>query len=134
MVYLKFGVVVFVVFYTWRAFAENNSGDTLEGCLARTMEERLNCESGCGLILQVCYDEEISGVAEKSDALQSKITSKSDGACSALASEYVREAKRMEGNIYKKAEILPGWIASDLYVNFVRQRLENLRAIEKGCE
>jgi hypothetical protein len=40
----------------------------------------------------------------------------------------------MEGGDYKRAEIIPGWIASDLYLNLARQRLENLRAIENGCK
>ncbi|WP_175674225.1 hypothetical protein [Burkholderia ambifaria] len=134
MGYLRFGIVVIVTLYGCCVFAENNLGGDLEGCLARTMKDRLSCESGCGLVLRSCYDEEISDVTEKSDALQSKISSKSNKACSTFASEYVKVAKVMEGDVYKRVEIIPGWIASDLYLNFARQRLENLRAIENGCK
>ena len=134
MGYLRFGISVLVALYGSCVFAENNLGDDFEGCLTRTMKATLSCESGCGFVLQGCYDEEIFAVTEKSDALQSKISLKSGEACWALASEYVKLAKVMEGDVYKRAEIIPGWIASDLYLNFARQRLEDLRAIENWCK
>ncbi|MBR8128006.1 hypothetical protein [Burkholderia ambifaria] len=125
--------LVFIIFNHWQVFAASISDDAFERCLARTQKDRLSCESDCGLILQGCYEEGISEATEKSDVLQSKIASKSGGACSTLASVYIEDAKVMERDISRRAALLPGWVASELSLNFARQRLSNLRAIEKSC-
>jgi hypothetical protein len=85
------------------------------------------------MILQGCYDEGMSEINEKAVALQLGITSRNGTACADLANSYSMEAKKMEADISKMAEHQPGWLAADLNLNFARQRLDNLRMMQKEC-
>jgi hypothetical protein len=40
----------------------------------------------------------------------------------------------MDGDVSQKANDIPGWIGSELALNFAKQRLDNLRLIQQSCK
>jgi hypothetical protein len=127
-------LVALVVLGSTVAFSKASDADAYQICMNRTKHDRLNCQAGCGLIIEQCYDEGVADINKKINILISDIKSKNGAACSAFAMDYLSEASRMEGDVENKANNLIGWVGSELTLNFSRQRLDNLRIIESTCK
>lgn len=61
----------FVAFAARDALSDTRNPEFL-ACLARTREERVSCSSGCGMIIQQCYDEADDTMKRRIDALVKK--------------------------------------------------------------
>ncbi|MBB5406187.1 hypothetical protein HDG34_000102 [Paraburkholderia sp. HC6.4b] len=127
-------LLALVVVGSTAAFSKALDADAYQICMNRTKHDRLNCQAGCGMIIQQCYDEGVADINKKIDILISDIKSKNGAACSALATNYLSEASRMEGGVENKANNLIGWVGSELTLNFARQRLDNLGIIMGTCK
>lgn len=110
------------------------SSDKLKDCLKRTEKERMECQSGCGMILHQCYEEEISRLDEISSKLESGILARTGAGCANLAKFYSMELKTMEGHIGQREDFQVGWIVHELTLKFARHRVENLRLIYEKCD
>lgn len=116
------------------AFCRVVNVDAFRACLNRTEHDRLSCQSGCGMILQQCYDEGVADFNKKINEIDSMIKAKNGAACASLAEDYLSAASRVANDVVQKANNLTGWIGGDLSLNFARQRLENLKLIQQSCK
>ncbi|MEX3952924.1 hypothetical protein AB4Y40_34885 [Paraburkholderia sp. EG287B] len=116
------------------AFCRVINVDAFQACMDRTQHDRLNCQSGCGMILQQCYDEGVADVNKRINEVDSVIKSKNGAACASLAEGYLSQASRVADDVVQKANNLTGWIGSDLSLALARQRLESLKLIQQSCK
>jgi len=54
--------------------------------------------------------------------------------CANFAAMYLDDASRMEKEVVKKTDSLPGWVGSVMRLNFARQRLDNVKSIRETCK
>ncbi|WP_233834684.1 hypothetical protein [Paraburkholderia sp. ZP32-5] len=115
-------------------FSQTPAADIYTQCIARTKHDRLSCQTGCGMIVQQCYDEGIADINNQITKLKNDIKTRNGIACANLADNYLTEASHMESMIEKQTANLTGWIGSELSLNFARQRLANVSLINKSCK
>jgi hypothetical protein len=116
------------------AFSKTSSKDAFRVCMDRTKQDRLSCQAGCGMIVQQCYAEGVADINEKIKRLMLEVKSKNGDACANFAALYLEDASRMDGDISDKADGLPGWVGSEMKLNFAKQRLDNLGLIRESCK
>lgn len=116
------------------AYAKKNSVDAFQACMNRTKSDRISCESGCGMIIQQCYDEGISDINDKVKNTEELIRQKNGDVCANFADGYLQSALHMEADLQEKASALPGWAGSELALNLARQRLDNVRLLLGSCK
>jgi hypothetical protein len=112
---------------TWAA---PPSVDAFAACMKHTQNDRDNCQSGCGMILQSCYDEGVEDVNKKIDSLLVKINVDSSSACFELAKKYSDGVLKIEDNA---AATQPGWIGAELKLKSARQRLAMVDFFKNTC-
>ncbi|WP_322063377.1 hypothetical protein, partial [Paraburkholderia sp. J63] len=122
------------IFFASIAWSKTPDQDAFQACMSRAKQDSLTCTAGCGMILQQCYEEGISDINSKINNMLSQIKYKNGGSCGNLADSYLSEATHMDGDISQKANDIPGWIGSELALNFAKQRLDNLRLIQQSCK
>lgn len=115
------------------ALAQSRSVDAFVKCMERTKSDRLTCVSGCGMIIQGCYDEGITDILARVEAVQVEIEKKNNEKCDLFSKAYSEEAQTMERNVAEKSANLAGWVAAQLSLDLARQRLSNLRLIRNQC-
>ncbi|MFD1561466.1 hypothetical protein ACFSHT_38450 [Paraburkholderia silviterrae] len=115
------------------AFSKVPSADAYAQCMNRTKLDRLNCQAGCGMIVQQCYDEGVADINSQIAKLNEDINIKNGAACASFVVDYLSEAARMEVNVGKQASNLVGWVGSEMALNFARQRLDNILLIQRSC-
>lgn len=86
-------------------------------CLKRTQHDRMTCQSGCGMILQQCYDEADDALTAKTDALIKKQRSAS---CAALMKKYADGSAQLASDVADDAGSQPGWIGADLKLKLLQ--------------
>ncbi|WP_157977817.1 hypothetical protein [Paraburkholderia kururiensis] len=124
---------IFMVLVSGVALSKTPSTDAYARCMARTKNDRLNCQAGCGMIVQQCYDEGVADINNQIVKLSEDIKGKSAVVCADLVENYLNEASRMEANVGKQTKNFVGWTGSELTLNFARQRLDNILLIRKSC-
>lgn len=92
--------------------------DAFAVCLKRTENDRSNCQSGCGMILQSCYDEAIQTIDAKASALRNKLSQGRASACYDLARQYTEAASNLDNNLGSNAASQPGWLSTKLSLLF----------------
>jgi hypothetical protein len=65
--------------------AQAKQPDEFSACLERTKGDRLHCQSGCGIILQSCYNEAEETINAKTKSLLNKLGLGHTPACETLA-------------------------------------------------
>jgi hypothetical protein len=100
-------------------------------CLKRTEHDRQTCQSGCGMILQQCYDEANDALAAKTDALVKKQRSAS---CAALVKKYADSSAQLDDGVADDASSQPGWLGADLKMKLLQQRYETTKLIDGACK
>lgn len=118
------------VFSIGNAFAEVKSPE-FRACLKRTEHDRATCQSGCGMILQQCYDEADDALAKNVDALLAKPRS---AACSGLAKKYADGSDQLASATVSDADLQSGWLGAELKWQLLQQRFEAVRLIDKMCK
>ncbi|WP_454765460.1 hypothetical protein [Cupriavidus campinensis] len=113
--------------------AQSRPLDEFSKCMDRTKADRMTCESGCGMIIQGCYEEGVLGLAKQEKFAQDEIAAKIGQKCYDLAKSYSEKALRMERSFVEQWEGMFGWLPAELQLNFARQRLSNVRLIQKKC-
>jgi uncharacterized Zn-binding protein involved in type VI secretion len=116
------------------ALSQTPTTDTYTQCMARTKHDRLNCQIGCGMIVQQCYDEGIADINNQTAKLNDVIKAKNGVSCANLTANYLSEASRIESVIEKQTANLAGWTGSELSLSFARQRFDNVLLIHKSCK
>jgi hypothetical protein len=130
---VSFIIVALCLLFLSDAFSKGANIDAFHQCLNRTRKDRMNCESGCGMILQDCYERGIFEADDKIKGLMSQIKAKNGESCASLAEMYLRSESQVSGDVVKTANNLTGWIGSELELNFAHQRLDNIQLICKLC-
>jgi hypothetical protein len=115
------------------AYGKTNSVDAFQACMNRTKSDRINCEAGCGMIIQQCYDEGISDINDKVKRTEELLRQKNGDVCANFADGYLQSALHMEADLQEKTGALPGWAGSELALNLARQRLDNVRLLLGSC-
>lgn len=108
-----------------------NIPEEFSNCLKRTEHDRLSCQSGCGMILQQCYDEANDALTAKTDALVKKQRSAS---CAALVKKYADGSARLDDGVADDASSQPGWLGADLKMKLLQQRYETTKLIDGECK
>ncbi|SAL28290.1 hypothetical protein AWB71_01666 [Caballeronia peredens] len=108
-------------------------GDAFASCMQRTKHERSNCNSGCGMILRQCYDEAVSDLNTKSDALLAEIR-KRGSYCTAIAEDYSKASSQWTESLRYKTESRPGWLSDELVLHFAQQRLSTFQLLSERCK
>lgn len=85
------------------------------------------------MIVEQCYDEAVADVENKISVILSSLQRTNGGPCAELAKKYLEDASRMEQYTVEVADRLPGWIGSEMKLNFAKQRLINLQLIAARC-
>ncbi|MBP0594359.1 hypothetical protein J8I87_32785 [Paraburkholderia sp. LEh10] len=125
---------VLCLFLASGAYSKAPDMDVFQKCMGRTKQDRLTCSTGCGLILQQCYDEGVADINDRASRLLSQIKSESGSACKDPAETYLSDAMHMESDVAQKANDILGWAGSELALSFARQRLDNLGLIRQSCK
>jgi len=86
------------------------------------------------MIIQQCYDEGIENANREIGLLISDLKSENGDMCANFAAMYLDDASRMEKEVVKKTDSLPGWVGSVMRLNFARQRLDNVKSIRETCK
>lgn len=126
--------IALCIFGSSNALSKTSSTDAFKVCMNRTKQDRSSCDAGCGMIIQQCYDEGVADINEKVKRLMLEVKSNNGDLCANFAALYLEDALRMDGDISVKADGLPGWIGSEMKLNFARQRLDNLGLIRESCK
>jgi hypothetical protein len=103
-------------------------------CLKRTQNDRINCQAGCGMILESCYDEAVVAIDAKTNAVQILLSQRHVPLCAELAKKYTESALRLANQTVNDAQIEPGWLSAELRLRFAQQRLETLELVQKQCK
>lgn len=125
----KIVTIIFALIISSPYASSAATSDAFSKCMARTQRQRLVCTSGCGMIIQGCYDEGVDDVSEK---IEHKLQS-NKGECVDLLTRYQKESIDFEGKVIDEAKQRPGWIGAELKLYLVQQRLAALQFIEKSC-
>ena len=91
----------------------------------------MSCQSGCGMILQQCYDEENDALVDRIDTLIKKSRSP---ACSVLVNKYASTSEQLLSSISGAAGAQPGWLGADLKMTMQKHRYETLEIIDQECK
>ncbi|QYY31603.1 hypothetical protein K2O51_30565 [Cupriavidus pinatubonensis] len=102
-------------------------------CMTRTKNERLTCISGCGMIVQDCYDEGMVEVNEKINSTLTALNKNSNKKCAHLATEYLNKAMALEADMTGEVGNQSDWFAAELKLHLVQQRLATVQFILKNC-
>lgn len=105
--------------------------DEYSACLKRTELDRETCQSGCGMILQQCYDEANDALLGRTTLLLSKARSP---ACADLEKRYADGAARLADAIARQAEGQPGWLSAELKMQLMQQRYDSVMLIDRMCK
>jgi hypothetical protein len=100
-------------------------------CLKRTEHDRMSCQSGCGMILQQCYDAADDALTAKTDTLVKKRRSAS---CTLLLKKYADDSAQLGISVADQAGSQPGWLAADLKMNLLQQRYDTVQLIDAACK
>ena len=100
-------------------------------CLKRTEHDRTTCQSGCGMILQQCYDEADDALRSLTAALLSKPRT---AACVELERNYADGAVQLADAVTAQAEAQPGWLSAELKMRLMQQRYESVKLIDEMCK
>ena len=131
---LYFMLIVLSIFPVPCVLGKVTRVDLFKECLDRTGLDRVDCESGCGMIIQQCRDEAVEDINNKIMKAKKMIRQKNGLACANFVDEYLKSALRMEAELQDRTSNLPGWAGSELTLSFARQRLENVRALLESCK
>jgi hypothetical protein len=127
--------IALIVFMSSTCFAQVmrklNVPQEFSDCLKRTEHGRMTRQSGCGIILQQCYDEASDAINAKTDALIKKQRSAS---CAALVRKYTDSSARLDDSVADDAGSQPGWLGADLKMNLLQQRYETTKLIGGACK
>lgn len=122
-------LTVFLVCLGHLAHAASNSREFSE-CLKRTEQDRMECQSGCGMILQQCYDETDYALTTKTDAL---VTKQRSASCTALVKKYADGSAQLSSSVVDDAGSQSGWLGANLKMKLLQQRYETIRLIDETC-
>jgi hypothetical protein len=100
-------------------------------CFKRTEHDRMTCQSGCGMILQQCYDEADDALTKDIDTIVAKSRSAS---CTTLLKKYVDGSSQQTDSLTANADAQPGWLSAELKMKFLQQRSETVRLIDEMCK
>lgn len=100
-------------------------------CLKRTEPERATCQSGCGMILQQCYDEADQAISSHTAALLTKRRSPS---CAELAKKYADGAAQLTDEVTSQSDAQPGWLSAELKMQLMQHRYASVKLIDDMCE
>ncbi|WP_322049449.1 hypothetical protein [Paraburkholderia sp. J67] len=121
---------VLTLFATSNVHAESKS-PAFQACLKRTAHDRMTCQSGCGMILQQCYDEAGDAIQKKIDAQVAKIRSAS---CTGLIKKYTEGSISVENDVTNDAGSEPGWLGQELKLKLLQDQLETVNLIDTMCK
>lgn len=117
------------------AFVTNVHAQTrpkeFSACLKRTEHDRTTCQSGCGMILQQCYDEADDALSGRTAALLSKPRT---AACGDIEKKYADGAAQLAETIVSQSEAQPGWLGAELKMQLMQQRYESVKLIDDMCK
>lgn len=126
---------IFAIFLTpFNSMAAREAATAYSKCMTRTKHERLTCTSGCGMILQGCYDEGIDEINVKISSLVTLMKAKKNESCASLAAEYSQKASNLEADLVDTENAQPGWFGTELKVYLAQQRLSAVQFIQKTCK
>ena len=91
----------------------------------------MTCQSGCGMILQQCYDEADDALTKDIDTIVAKSRSAS---CTTLLKKYVDGSSQQTDSLTANADAQPGWLSAELKMKFLQQRSETVRLIDEMCK
>lgn len=100
-------------------------------CLKRTEHDRTTCQSGCGMILQQCYDEADDALSGRTAALLSKPRT---AACGDIEKKYADGAAQLAETIVAQSEAQAGWLGAELKMQLMQQRYESVKLIDDMCK
>lgn len=100
-------------------------------CMKRTEHDRANCQSGCGMILQQCYDEADDALEARTSALLSKPRTV---ACTELGRKYADGAAQLADAVVAESEAQPGWLSAELKMQLMQQRYSSVKLIDEMCK
>ena len=126
---LYFGIYLFLS----AGGAHATDADVFPSCLKRTQKERSSCQSGCGMLLQSCYDEAVTATNNKADQLISRLQGSHAQECTDLAMKYSERASKLGNAISEGNRSRPGWLSAELDPLFAQQRLATLQVIQRRC-
>ena len=89
------------------------------------------CQSGCGMILQQCYDEADDALTTKTDAL---VTKQRSASCTALVKKYADGSAQLSNSVADDAGSQPGWLGANLKMKLLQQRYETIRLVDETCK
>lgn len=127
-------IVVMLAIGSLSALSKTSQVDAFQLCLNRTKTDRLNCEAGCGMIIQQCYEEGIDNENAKMQTLLADLKTKNGNACADFAKTYLDDAKQMENDLTQKADSFTGWVGSEMRLNFAKQRVDTIKLIRETCK
>jgi hypothetical protein len=114
--------------------AQANQPDELSAFLERTKGDRFHCQSGCGIILQSCYDEAVKIVNTKIKSLLNTLEFGHAPACETLAKNYLDRASTLNINTNENGATQTGWLNAELTLLFAKQKLDIVQLIQKKCK
>jgi hypothetical protein len=100
-------------------------------CLKQTEHDRMTCQSGCGMILQQCYDEADDALTKDIDAQLSKPRSAS---CNAILKKYIDGSTQQTASVAADADAQPGWLGAELKMKLLQQQSETVKLISDMCK
>ena len=90
----------------------------------------MECQSGCGMILQQCYYETDYALTTKTDAL---VTKQRSALCTALVKKYADGSAQLSSSVVDDAGSQSGWLGANLKMKLLQQRYETIRLIDETC-
>lgn|GEM_PF-6111026 len=118
------------IFFTGSVHADTRPRE-FSVCLKRTEHDRVTCQSGCGMILQQCYDEADDALAKDIDTVVAKPRS---APCTALLKKYVDGSSQQTDSLVADVDAQPGWLSADLKMKLLQQRSDTARLIDETCK